>query len=178
MLRGKKKTRKTRVTKKDIKAARKDIKMTSYQRKRKIIPGPWTEIETELEVEAEMLLNDKGVMADLLGPTYGTYTNRDAYPTEKGWYPIIFNLVAPNMKQLVADHGMDQFLAAAEKHLNSLKDKKGKPKYGTIVITTMAIDNSQRDSAGSRFISVHAKTNKKSISGFRAIRKKEYVTLP
>lgn len=178
MPRGKAKTRKTRVTQRDIKAARKDIKMSSYERKRKIIPGPWTEIETKFKVKAEMRFNDKGAMAELLGPSYGSYINRDTYPTEKGWYPIVFNLIAPKMKKLVSEHGIDQFLAASEKALNELRDKTGKPKYGTIILTTMGANHSEKTKAADRFISVYAKTNKKSISGFRAIRKKEYITLP
>lgn len=174
----KKKKRKTRVTKKDVKAARKELKMSSSQRKRRVIPGPWTETETELKVEAKMRWNNTGPMVSILGPSFGTYTSKDDVWGEKGWYPILFNLTAPNMKELVAKHGIDQFLAASEKALNEEQDEKGKPKYGVIIFLSVGLDGSQREDENKRFISVHAKTNKKSISGFRAIRKREYITLP
>jgi hypothetical protein len=170
-----KKKRKTRVTKKDIEVQRKELKLTSAQRKKKIIPGPWTNMEHKHEVSAKMKMN-KTIMSDILGPAYGNYT-KDELWGEKGWYAIVFNVASNNMKGFIKKHGMDEFLAATEKSLNSQKDKSGKPLYGTLIITKMCVDNSQREDKSRRFISLRGKTNKKSIKGFRAIRKKEYVTL-
>jgi hypothetical protein len=175
-----KKKRRARVTKKDVMKIKKereaDKKITSYQRKKKIIPGPWTEIETTLKVNADMRVNDNGIMANILGPSKGAYL-REEFWCEKGWYPIVFNLEAKRMNTLVARHGMDQFLAACEKTLNAKLDRKGKPMYGRIIILNMSVDNSQRKDKSKRFISCRGKTNNKNISGFMAIRKKEYVRL-
>lgn len=171
-----KKKRKTRVTKKEIAKQRAERKLSSYQRKKKIIPGPWTELETKLKVKAQMRHNNSGVMAEILGPSYGTYVKEEIWG-EKGWYPILFNLEAPNMKSLVAKHGMDQFLAAAEKALNDKVDEQGKSLYGRLIIMEVGVDGSQREDESRRFISCRAKTNKKNIKGFRAIRKGEYITI-
>jgi hypothetical protein len=171
-----KKKRKARVTKDDIKRIREERKISSYKRKNTVRPGPWTEIETDLKVNADIRLNTGGVMADILGPAKGSYL-REEFWFEKGWYPIVFNIEAKRMNTLVERHGMDQFLAACEKALNNKLDRKGNPEYGKIIILNMSVDNSQRKDKTKRFISCRGKTNKKNISGFRAIRKKEYVTL-
>lgn len=171
-----KKKRKTRVTKKDIERQRAERKLTSYQRKKKVVPGPWTDMETKLEVGAVLRNNKTGAMAQILGPSLGSYTKQELWG-EKGWYAIVFNIEVPDMKALVAKHGMDQFLAAVEKSLNSREDDQGKALYGRLIITEMAVDGSQRDDESRRFVSCRGKTNKKSIKGFRAIRKGEYITL-
>ncbi|GAH01307.1 unnamed protein product [marine sediment metagenome] len=171
-----KKKRRARVTKDDIKKIREDRKITSYQRKKIIKPGPWTETETTLKVNADIRLNNDGIMASILGPAKGSYL-RDEFWSEKGWYPIVFNIEAKRMNTLVARHGMDQFLAACEKTLNNKLDKKGKPMYGKIIILRMSVDNSQRKDKSRRFISCRGKTNRKEIPGFMAVRKKEYVRL-
>lgn len=176
MIARKKKKRKIRVTKKDIKRIREDRKITSYQRKKDVKPGPWTEMETTIKVKVDMRLNTTGVMAEILGPARGAYT-REVNWLEKGWYPIVFNIEAKRIKGLVTKHGMDQFLAASEKTLNKKLDKQGKPEYGKIIILVMSVDNSQRSDKSNRFISCHGKTNKKNISGFRAMREKKYITL-
>lgn len=173
-----KKKRKTRITKQDISEARKDIKMSSYQRKRRVVPGPWTEMETKLKIEAAMKLNNNSIMASSMGPSFGSYTNKDEIWGEKGWYPIVFNLVAPDMKETITESGLDQFLAASEKSLNEQRDATGRPKYGVVIFTRIGVDGSQREDEERRFVSIRAKTNKKNISGFRATRKKKYVTLP
>lgn len=171
-----KKKRKARVTKEDIKRIREERSITSYQRKKRVIPGPWTEVETSIKVNADIRLNTSGIMIDILGPNKGAYT-RDELWFEKGWYPIVFNIEAKRINTLVARHGMDEFLAASEKALNGKVDKKGNPEYGRIVILEMSVDNSQREDKSKRFISCYGKTNKKNISGFMAMRKKEYVRL-
>jgi len=168
------KQRKTRVTKEQIKAVRKDMKISSYQRKRKIIPGPWTEVETTFKVKPKFRANHSFYFKDQ--PYYGKYTYTHDWH-EKGWYPILFNLEANNMQKLVAKHGMDKFLAATEKAFNEMKGKNNRPVYGNIIILSWSCDHSQDEDPSRRFISINAKTNKKNILGFMAFRKKEMVIL-
>ena len=172
----KKKRRKTRVTKKDLERAREERKVSSYQRKKKIIPGPWTNLNTDLQVSAKIRNNKLGIMAEILGPSLGSYTKEKLFG-EKGWYPIVFNIESDDMQNTISKCGMDQFLAAVEKSLNKQTDSNGKPKYGTVVIMRMSVDNSQRDDKSMRFISCRGKTNKKNIPGFRARRKGGLITI-
>lgn len=167
---------KTRVTKKALQAVRAERKKTSYQRKKRVIPGPWTETEVEFEVKAKLRKNKSSILREDLGVCYGVY-RKDPDWNEKGWYPIIINIEVPRLKKLVEDHGIDNVMAACEKSLSAVEDKKGKPKYGTVVLLSLGSDNSQKPEASQRFLSVHAKTNKKGIEGFRAIRKGEMVIL-
>jgi len=164
------------VTKEDIKKAREDRSVSSYQRKKRVIPGPWTNRATTLEVKVRFRNNKASIMAEILGPSLGSYTKEELFG-EKGWYPIVFNIEADDMKEIVKQFGMDEFLAAAEKSFNNQLDNSKKPKYGTIIITHMSVDNSQREDPYKRFISCRGKTNKKNITGFRAIRKGELITL-
>jgi len=171
-----KKKRKVRVSKTDTIRIREENKKTSYQRKKLIIPGPWTNIETSFKVKARLRENKSSVMAEILGPSFGSYSNDTGW-TERGWYPIVFNLEAPKMKKIIDEHGIDNFLAASEKALNEIKNKKGKSLYGRIIITSLCVDNSGRTDVTNRFISCRGKTNSKKIKGFRAIRKGLLVTL-
>jgi len=170
-----KKKRKTRVTKKDIMVQKKELKMTSSQRKRRIVPGPWTNKDTDLKVRVNLREDKSSLMADILGPSIGNYIKDDLWG-EKGWYPIVFNVEAKKMASIIKKHGMDEFLAASEKALCEMVDKDGKPLYGHIIITSVTVDGSMREKS-KRFISCRGKTNKKNISGFRAMRKGEYITL-
>ena len=170
----KKKKRKTRITKKEVERIKDYNKLTSAQSKKLIKPGPWTELDTKLKVNVSLREN-KTVMVESLGPCYGNYT-KDELWGEKGWYAIVFNIEVDNIKELVNEHGMDQFLAASEKSLSAKLDAAGKARYGKLIITTMCVDNSQRETKP-RFVSCRGKTNKKSIKGFRAIRKKVLVTI-
>ena len=170
-----KKKRKTRVTKKEVERIKNYNRLTSAQSKKRIIPGPWTNLETELKVDARLREN-KTFMWETLGTCYGSYA-KDELWGEKGWYSIVFNIEADDIKELVSKHGMDQFLVASEKSLNRKVDTSGKPKYGTLIINTMCVNNSQKENTSSRFVSCRGKTNKKSIKGFRAIRKKVLITI-
>jgi len=140
-----------------------------------IIPGPWTNVELKVQIDAR-LRKITGAMSDILGVSIGSYL-RDELWFEPGWYPIVFNVESDNIKEEVTKYGMDQYLAASEKTLNNILDPKGKKLFGTIVILQATVDNSQHDDASHRFISCHAKTNKKSIKGFKALRKNEYKIL-
>jgi len=165
----KKKKRKTRVTKKAVKAFReaKKNRPSSYKSKKIVRPGPWTDINTKLEVKAN-LRKTNGIM----GPALGTYP-RDQFWHEPGWYPIIFNLISKSIKRDVDAYGLDEYIAACEKSLNTPDNQK---KYGTVVILKVEVDHSLKEdrARADRFISVRAKTNKKSIKGFMAHRKGIY----
>lgn len=165
--------RKTRVTKEDIAEARKEMKISSYQRKRKIIPGPWTGIETDFTVKPSFRLNKSAWFKESY---YGAYTYTHNWH-EKGWYPILFNLVEPKMQRLVKKHGIDKFMAAVEKAFNEMKGPGNRPLYGNIIILEWSCDHSQDEDPERRFISIRAKTNRKNIEGFSAIRKKQYIII-
>lgn len=156
--------RKTRVTKEAIKEIRKELSKTSYQRKKVVNPGPYTQ-ETNLRVPVNLLEN-KSFTFDFT--FMGSYV-RDMNWNEKGWYPIIFNIVYD--EELLKEHGIDNFLAALEKSMSEEKINK-KKKYGTVIITNMLVENKEKG-----FISIKAKTNKKNILGFKAFRKNEFVRL-
>jgi len=168
------KKRKTRVTAKDIDPYRPDG-LSSYQRKKQIIPGPWSNIETSLKA-SPVLMQSSGDMSLILGPSLGTYLNANNYTAEKGWYHIIFNVTEPNMSQLIEKHGMDQYLHAVQVALSETK-QNNKTKYGDVVLLEVDSDMSQ-NTDGPQYLSLRAKTNKKSISGFRATRKGRYITIP
>lgn len=166
--------RKTRVTKEEIKKVREAKKESSYKSKKKIVPGPWTSRKTKIKKVNIELKESSGIMSDILGKAYGNYTN-DILDGQKGWYSIVFNIqVDAKMIALIKKHGIDDFLAACEKSMTEKLDKSGKSKYGTVIFLNLSVDNSKDKG----FISIRAKTNKKSISGFRAVRKGEYIVLP
>lgn len=160
--------RKTRVTRKYIEEIR-EAKKTKANKK-STSPGPWTEIDTDLVVKAKLRLNKS-----LIGEAYGTYPKADHAPyTEKGWYPIIFNITSKSIKRDIEEHGLDNYVAACEKSLNAEDNKK---KYGTVVVLEVSVDHSLHEDRSHRFLSCYAKTNKKSISGFAAHRKDGYKVL-
>jgi len=171
-----KKKRKTRVTKKQVREMREFLaSKRKKSNKNRIIPGPWTNTETKVQIGAR-LRKSTGVMNEILGVSIGNYLQDEMW-FEPGWYPLVFNIESDNIKEEVAKHGMDQYLAASEKALNNILDSKGKKLFGTIIILQATVDNSQHDDTSHRFISCRAKTNKKSIKGFKAMRKKEYKIL-
>lgn len=166
------KKRKTIASKKmirEIKEAKlKDKNTSSYKKKKTIIPGPWTEIETLAKVNVSLRENN-----GLLGVCYGTYP-RDSAWHEPGWYPIIFNLTSDNICADVEKYGLDEYLASCERDLNSDKNRLI---YGTVVFLQVLVDNSTNEDSERRFVSIKAKTNKKSITGFTAMRNGIYKVL-
>jgi len=158
--------RKIRVTKEDIQGARDAFKIKAN--KRKTSPGPWTQINPPVEVKAKLRAYN-----GLMGEAYGTYP-KSGLTCEKGWYIILFNVTSKSIMRDVEKHGLDNYLAACEKSLNSPDNKK---KYGTIVILQSASNNSSHEKRNHRFVSCYAKTNKKSIKGFLATRKNVYQVL-
>lgn len=163
-------SRKIRITKKEIIAYREEKKISSYKRKRNILPGPWTNIEVDFKVEAS-LKKSKHIL-EKYGEYYGSY-REDSTWDEKGWYPIVFNIEVSGLKELVEKYGIDKVLAACEISLCETEES-GKQKYGDLVILELGADNSQNPDTAKRFLSCFGKTNKKNIEGFMAIRSGEY----
>ena len=170
----KKTTRKTRATKKAIRKIKDENKMTSYSRKKRVIPGPWTNHETKLKVKAELKVNKPMVQTSILTDFLGTYLSEPNWD-EKGWYPILFNLIIKDAKALIEKHGVDDVMASVEKWINAQKCSKGKPKFGTVILMNIMADGALH--TDDPFISIKAKSNKKNIQQFRAIRKGKLITL-
>ncbi len=160
--------RKTRVTKQQILDMKAERKITSQQRKQHIKPGPWSQITTDLTVECA--LRPHSSLSSALGTYYGAYLD-DAGWTEKSWYPININLDITNIQDLIKVYDMSQILNACEKALNS------KEIYGDVVLLGLGANNINNSDPAKRFISLRAKTNRKSIKGFRATREKKLVVL-
>lgn len=172
----KKGKRKTRITKAEVRKIQEERKKKIKGRKNKIIPGPWTEIDPEFKVKAEIKWGE-----NFLGKKLRGAFREDEMWAEKSWYPIIINITSKDIKSKVKKYGLDNYLAACEKSLND-SPKKLKD-HGHIVLLTVGADGSQRDDPDRRFISCHAKTNRKTIMGFSALRtpkgggKKKYMIL-
>lgn len=155
--------------KKDIIARREAKKnYNSYKAKKDPKPGPWTNLEAKFTTN--ILLRPVPSLTTSLPAFYGSYVDKEDW-SEKGWYPIIFNICSKDMLKLIQEHGLDNFLIAAEKSLNKDRD------YGHIIITSIHAPNATNRDATKRFISCEAKTNKKNIAGFMAIRNNKYVLL-
>ena len=169
---GHRKKRKIRVTKKEVQEWREEKKKNKADKK-KIIPGPWTNMETDIKVKTK--LRKSIGLVESMGDAFGNYLKDQSW-WEPGWYPLVFNIQSTKMKKEVYEYGIDQYLAASEIALNNVL-VDGKKKYGTIVLLKATIDHSQHEDPEHRFISCVAKTNKKSIVGFRAFRKGIFKTL-
>ena len=156
------------MTKKYVHQLQEAKKNEPKAKKNVVVPGPWTNMVTQLSVKPELRVTH-GIMGDL----YGAYTRSDFWH-EKGWYPIIINLTSKKINCEVEKNGLDQYVAAWEKAINTQENKE---KYGTVVVLKVSVDNSQHEDEMHRFISCEAKTNKKSISGFGAVRQGKYVIL-
>ena len=81
------------------------------------------------------------------------------------------------MLELITKHDLNGFIAACEHCLNEAVDAEGKPLYGDVVILRIHEPNALNPDPARRFISCYAKTNKKSIKGFTAIRQNKYTLL-
>jgi hypothetical protein len=154
-----KKKRKARVTKEMAHQFAEDQKLTTAKRKKIITPGPWTKLTPTFTLDVSFRKHTP--ITKLLEPYFGIYREDNNW-SEKAWFPISFNITAPNLGATVLEHGLDMVLAAAEKALN-VNTKL----YGDLVLLYVVSDNSQRSDA---FISCRAKTNKRNILGFAAQR--------
>ena len=161
-----KRQRKTRITKELVHQMQETRKIKAQ--KNVIIPGPWTNVETELKVKPELRLTDV-----LIGQILGHYRDDEQW-REKGWYPISINITSSKIKRDVEKYGIAEYLSAWEKAIN---DEKLANQYGTIILLNAMVDHSHDENENHRFISCLAKTNKKSIPGFGAIRKAQYIIL-
>lgn len=167
-----KKERKARVTKEEVKILRekekKERKLSNYKRKKKVIPGPWTNIDPPMKVNVK-LREGQSVTGETL---LGSYPNPKFYgPIQKGWYYILVNLTSKSMKRDIEEHGLDNYIAACEKELIEQE------KMGTVVIMDVVLDKSLNEDRSERFISCLAKTNKKNIPKFAAVRGNVYQVL-
>jgi hypothetical protein len=152
--------RKTRVTKEEVRAIR-EAKLnapSSSQAKRMIKPGPWTDVKTRLKVNAKLRVH-----RGLLGDMYGIYRIDEKW-NEKGWYPVVINITSDKILEDITKFGIDEYMAACEVSLNK------ENQYGHLILLNIFSDNSSRNSADQRFLSCYAKTNKKGVTGFAAIR--------
>jgi hypothetical protein len=171
-----KRTRKTTATRNQIIKIRERIKQfnstTAAKSKKIIIPGPYTNLETPLQVK--VLLRPSKSIDD--NEILGTYPEPIQW-NERGWYPIYFNLIAPDITKIVKQFGINAFLAACEKDLNNPDNKK---RFGRIVIIRVVVDHSleeQERAEKDRFVSCYAKTTNKSIDGFWTMRKGQFVII-
>lgn len=172
----KKRKRKTRITKTEVRKIQEERKKKVKGRKNKIIPGPWTKIDPEFKVKAEIRWGYNCLGKKLRG----TFREEEMW-AEKSWYPIIINITSKDIKSKVKMHGLDNYLAACEKSLNDSPDKI--KDHGRVILLNVSTDGSQRKDPERRFISCRAKTNRKTIMGFSALRtpkgggKKKYMIL-
>lgn len=133
----------------------KRIKVSTYRSKHTITPGPFTGKETNLLIEPILKPN-----TSLNQTFYGVYRSTDTW-NEKGWYPISINITFDRINEIIKLNGIDEVLTACEKYLNLSN------KYGNLIILELISIN---HIATPPFISCLAKTNKKSIPDFKAIR--------
>ena len=156
--------RKTRVTKEEIKALREQKKNYNSNKAKKMIkPGPWTNVEPPFKVKAT--LRPTPSVISTIPEFLGAYRDIEAW-TEKGWYPVIFNVQVPNLQKLINDYGQDLLLAAIEKSLNQNSKLKD-----LVLLRVLSVNTTNS------YIGIEAKTNKKSIPNFTAIRNGKYVLL-
>ena len=148
--------KKIKVTREEIEAIKVEKSKTSYERKKQIIPGPWTDKEVNFAVNASLKQSRIVVFNE---PVWGSYQDDNSW-SEKGWYPIVVNVQVANIEQLQKEHSLNDIMAAVEKSLNDNK------KLGHIIPLSYTYNNN--------FFSVWAKTNKKNIIGFAATRQKVY----
>jgi len=166
-------TKKATIKIREIK--KKKRKISLYRCKKKISPGPWTEIETDLRFKAKLRWSkglDGSNNSKVLSRIRGTYPVLRWW-NERGWYPIYINLICHGIKELVEKHGMIEVMAAFEKSINIEKNQK---ELGTIVLLDVLINHSLDSSKkpGDRFISCLAKTTKRDIVGFVTTRGGKY----
>jgi len=163
-----KKIRKTRVSRESVRKIldeKRQQRLAKHKNKKTITPGPWTNIGPTVDIKASLHPSNT-----IIGIVYGTYAKEREWD-EKGWYPICINITSTNIEYELEKYGTDVYMASCERSLNSPSNKK---KFGTIIILDI-VSNNVCD--GCVFISCRAKTNKKSIKGFSASRKKEYKVL-
>ena len=161
-----KQKRKTRVTKEERIQVQDQKKIKA--KKNIIIPGPWTNLDPPFKIKPKIRLTRTP-----FNEIMGSYTSYYEWG-EKGWYPIAINITSADIAKKVKEFGLELYIAAWEKAINTEENKK---LYGTIVILEETVDHSQDADPDHRFISCRAKTNRKSITGFSAIRQGKYIIL-
>src|SRR5271169_978809 len=127
-----KKPRKTRVTKDLIHQMQEENKIKA--KKNVIIPGPWTNLATDIIVAPELRITN-----GMIGKIIGSYATNDDQWKEKGWYAISVNVTSNNIYADVQKNGIDQYLAAWEK---AMKAEIFTKKYGTMILLKIGVDHS------------------------------------
>jgi len=131
-------------------------------RKKKIKPGFWSNIDTDLAVEAKLIKN----IPDFYFPSYlGKYITYDDGYKEDG-YRALVKITTKDLKVLLYEHGIDEVLAACEKSLNLYKNKKGKKILGDVVIYDIV---QEKLSDNPPCLVCTIKTNRKRIPKFMGI---------
>ena len=146
--------RRARITRKRLDKIRSDIKSKNI-----ISPGKWTNIESDVNIFLKFKKNKPVV--DSIGEFIGIYRPLVDGGTFEKTYPVSFNLVVWNFQKLELRHGLDKIVAACEKKINKISDRKGNKKYGDFVITD--IFNVKKEDG---VLSCVGKTNNKRIKGF------------
>lgn len=132
-------------------------------RKRKILPGFWTKINTSLEVQAKLQKH----ISDFGPPCIGKYiTHDDGYKGDG--YRALVKVTVTGLKKLLYEHGIDEVLAACEKSLNSYTNKKGKKVLGDLVIHQVQQEKLDSDPP---CIICMIKTNKNHIPKFMGFKR-------
>ena len=168
------KARKTRVSKQQVKALLAEKSITCTQHKRTLLPGPYTNQTTQLKLKVSLRPNQS--ISTKLGSFLGFYRDTSNW-NEKGWYPLSLNLTATNLRSAVLKHSLTDFMIAAELYLNQ-PDRTGHKPYGDLVLLSVLSDNSLNSDPEHCFVSVLAKTNRKYLPGFAAVRKGLLTVLP
>jgi hypothetical protein len=132
--------------------------------KKKIRPGPWSNIEPGFQVIAKLVKNQG--FTPSLGDYLGKYvTHDDGY--EGDGYRALVKITVDNLPLLIKTYGLDKVLAACEKSLNSYKYKNKKKVLGDLVIMEKLDDEkSKREN----YLVCMIKTNRKQIKKFMGIK--------
>src|SRR3990167_2563212 len=118
--------KRTRISSQKMDKIRFDVKSNKT-----IKPGPWTNIETTLDIKVEFKKN-KPVL-NSMSEFIGIYRPIFVDKFEKT-FPISFNLVVENLDKLIEQNGLDSVVSACEKNINSRKEKRGLKTFGDFFI--------------------------------------------
>lgn len=136
-------------------------------RKKKIVPGFWTKIETKLEVKAKLVKTQPSWTS--FSPYLGKYITHDDGYIGDG-YRALIKITVDDLKRTLFDHGIDEVLSACEKSLNSYKNKYGKKVLGDLVICRIEQEKMDEEVP---YITCLVKTNRRQIPKFMGMSSNE-----
>ena len=145
--------KRTRISSQKMDKIRFDVKSNKT-----IKPGPWTNIETTLDIKVEFKKN-KPVL-NSMSEFIGIYRPIFVDKFEKT-FPISFNLVVENIDKLIEQNGLGTVIAACEKNINSRKEKRGLKTFGDFFIMSAC-----RMASYQSTLTCTGKTTNKRIKGF------------